>query len=419
MMDKPREGAARKRTIKRVVIILAMIMITGLITWGVNKLPQAAQSVEFGTVWPDTVKRGPMIRNMHGLGTLVPEEVLLIPANTDGRVERIILRPGAVVQPDTILLVLTNQELENASFNAEWQVKEAEARLKDLEVRLESQHLDLTSQTAKTGSELTQARLTSDRDEALVKLGLKADLEYKLTKAKAEELEGRSLIEKKRLAINLDSIKAQLNAENVKIENLRAAYQLKRKQVEQLKVRAGVQGVLQQLPVEVGQRVVAGAMLAKVAQPSKLKAELKIAETQAKDILLGQIASIDTRNGLIPGTVIRIDPASANGTVTVDVKLEGPLPKGARPDLSVDGTIDIERIPDALYMGRPVFGQPNTTVKMFKFDPVTMQAVRVPVKLGRSSVTAIEILEGLKVGDSVILSDMSQYENQDRLKLKK
>ena len=208
------------------MIILALILVTGLITWGINKLPQAAQSVEFGTVWPDTVKRGPMIRNMHGLGTLVPEEVLLIPANTDGRVEKIILRPGATVNPDTILLVLTNQELENASFNAEWQVKEAEARLKDLEVRLESQHLDLTSQTARTASDLTQARLTSDRDEALVKLGLKADLEYKLTKAKAEELEGRSLIEKKRLAISPDSTEAQLAVQQAEIEKLHAEKQV-------------------------------------------------------------------------------------------------------------------------------------------------------------------------------------------------
>ena len=231
-------------------------------------------------------------------------------------------------------------------------------------------------------------------------------------------MEGRTEIEKKRLLINLDSINAQLYAEEVKIENLRAAYELKRKQVDQLKIRAGVAGVLQQLPVEVGQRVAPGELLAKVAQPWKLKAELKIAETQAKDIQVGQIASIDTRNGLIAGTVSRIDPASANGTVTIDVKLTEALPQGARPDLSVDGTIDIERIADALFMGRPVFGQTNTTVKMFKFDPTTKEAIRVPVKLGRSSVTSIEILEGLKLGDHVILSDMSQYDSQDRLKLK-
>ena len=417
-MDKPREGAGRKRLIKRAVIGTFLVSIVGAGMWGVNRLPQAAQSVDFATVWPDTVKRGPMIRQVRGLGTLVPEEVLLIPANTDGRVEKIILRPGATVKPDTILLVLNNQELENAAFAAEWQVKEEEARMKDLKVRLESQHLDLTASTAKTGSELNQARLTADRDEALTKLGLKADLEYRLTKAKAEELEGRTEIEKKRLLINLDSIKAQLYAEEVKIENLRAAYELKRKQVDQLKIRAGVAGVLQQLPVEVGQRVAPGELLAKVAQPWKLKAELKIAETQAKDIQVGQIASIDTRNGLIAGTVSRIDPASANGTVTIDVKLTEALPQGARPDLSVDGTIDIERIADALFMGRPVFGQTNTTVKMFKFDPTTKEAIRVPVKLGRSSVTSIEILEGLKLGDHVILSDMSQYDSQDRLKLK-
>ena len=404
--------------IKRIVIVTLLIVVCGLITWGVNRLPQAAASVEFATVWPDTVKRGPMLRQVRGLGTLVPEEVLLIPANTDGRVDKIILRPGASVKIDTIILVLTNQELENLAFNAEWQVKEAEARYKDLTVRLQSEHLDLESQTARTDSDYIQAKLTADRDAALTKLGLKADLEYRLTKAKADELAGRSKIDAKRLDIKQESINAQLAAERVKIENLRASYQLKKQQVEQLKVRAGVEGVLQQLPVEVGQRVTAGLMLAKVAQPWKLKAELKIAETQAKDIMLGQIASIDTRNGLIAGKVSRIDPGATNGTVTVDVKLEQALPPGARPDLSVDGTVDIERIADVLYMGRPVFGQPNSTVSMFKFDPATKEATRVQVKLGRSSVTTIEIVEGLKIGENVILSDMSAWDSHNRLKLK-
>ena len=253
-MDIPRKPAGRNKLIKRISIATLIIATAIAVTWGVNRLPQAAATVEFSTVWPDTVKRGPMLRQVRGLGTLVPEEVLLIPAVTDGRVDKIILRPGASVKADTIILVLTNQELENLAFNAEWMVKEAEARYKDLTVRLQSEHLDLESQTARTNSEYTQAKLTADRDAALTKLGLKADLEYQLTKAKADELDGRSKIDAKRLNIKQESINAQLAAERVKIENLRASYQLKKQQVEQLKIRAGVAGVLQQLPVEVGDR---------------------------------------------------------------------------------------------------------------------------------------------------------------------
>lgn len=418
-MDIKREGAAKKRMIRRIVIGVVLLAGAGGVTYWLSKLQPAAVSVEGSMVWPGTVKRGPMLRNVRGMGTLVPEEILFVPAITEGRVERIHLRAGAEVKANSILLELSNPELQLAAFDLEWQVKAAEATYKDLKVKLESQRLDQVSNAARVQSEFTQAKLQADRDEALIKLGLKSDLEYKLTKAKADELAGRTKIEAQKVANFGDSVEAQLAAQNVNIEKTKAAWELKKQQVDQLKVRAGADGVLQQMAVEVGQKVLPGAVLAKVAQPTKLKAELKIAETQTKDIMIGQQATIDTRNGLIPGHVVRIDPAAINGTVTVDVKLDGALPAGARPDLSVDGTVDLERIADVVYVDKPVYGQPNNTITLFKLIPGTDEAVRVPVKLGRASVNHIEILEGLAVGDTVILSDMSQQDSQNRIRLKR
>lgn len=418
-MDVPREGAAKKRTIRRIAVAVVVVGIAAGVTYWLGKLQPAAVTVEYSTVFPDTVKRGPMLRNVRGMGTLVPEEILFVPAISEGRVEKIYNRAGAIVKPDTVLLELSNPELQLAAFDAEWQVKAADATYRDLKVKLESQRLDNVSNAARVQSEFAQAKLQADRDEALIKLGLKSDLEYKLTKSKADELAGRTRIEDQRVKNFDESIEAQLAAQKVQIEKLRAAWDLKKQQVAQLKVRAGASGVLQQMAVEVGQKVLPGAVLAKVAQPSKLKAELKIAETQAKDIAIGLQATIDTRNGLIPGRVVRIDPAAINGTVTVDVQLQGALPAGARPDLSVDGTVDLERIPDAVYIGRPVYGQPHSTITLFKLVPGTDEAVRVPVKLGRASVNHIEVVEGLTVGDTVLLSDMSQHESQNRIKLKK
>jgi len=418
-MDVPREGAAKKRTIRRIAVAVVVVGIAAGVTYWLGKLQPAAVTVEYSTVFPDTVKRGPMLRNVRGMGTLVPEEILFVPAISEGRVEKIYNRAGAIVKPDTVLLELSNPELQLAAFDAEWQVKAADATYRDLKVKLESQRLDNVSNAARVQSEFAQAKLQADRDEALIKLGLKSDLEYKLTKSKADELAGRTRIEDQRVKNFDESIEAQLAAQKVQIEKLRAAWDLKKQQVAQLKVRAGASGVLQQMAVEVGQKVLPGAVLAKVAQPSKLKAELKIAETQAKDIAIGLQATIDTRNGLIPGRVVRIDPAAINGTVTVDVQLQGALPAGARPDLSVDGTVDLERIPDAVYIGRPVYGQPHSTITLFKLVPGSDEAVRVPVKLGRASVNHIEVVEGLTVGDTVLLSDMSQHESQNRIKLKK
>jgi HlyD family secretion protein len=420
-MDVPRKGAARARLIRRIIFGVIVACAIPLITWGLTRLKPAAQPVERATVWIDMVKRGPMLRQVRGLGTLVPEEVLWIPAITEGRVERILVRPGAQVKPETVILELSNPQLQLDAVDLEWQVKAAEATYTDLKVKLESQKLDQSAKTAQVQSEFVQAKLKADRNEKLLQEGLTSDIEYRLSKGTADELNNRYRIEQKRLEISDESIEAQLAAQRVQIEKLRAAYKLKLDRVDKLRVRAGTVGVLQQLgqttPIEVGQSVLPGAILAKVAQPWKLKAELKIAETQAKDILIGQVAQIDTRNGVVNGRVVRIDPAVVNGTVTVDVKLEGELPQGARPDLSVDGTVELERLSEVVYVGRPVFGQPNSLVGLFKLESDGRHASQTTVRLGRSSVNTIEIVEGLNVGDQVILSDMSAWDAHKRIRL--
>jgi HlyD family secretion protein len=416
-MDIQRKGAGRKRLIRRIVTVVALVIAAGAITYGLSKLKPAAPSVERATVWIDTVKRGPMLRQVHGIGTLVAEDVLTIPAEFDSRVEKRLQLPGVNVTPDTILYVLSNPDMELAANDLEWQVKQAQAAYEDLKVKLEGQKLDQQSTVTKTQSEFTQAKLTLDRDREMFRLNLEPELTVKLSEAKFQDVKERLANEQQRLKILADSIKAQLDSQHVEIEKLQAGYNLKRKQVDQLTIRAGTTGVLQEVDVEPGQRVAAGTVLAKIVQPWKLKAELKIAETQVKDVAIGQDAEIDTRNGIIPGKVMRIDPSAVNGTFTVDVKLLGPLPSGARPDLSVDGTIEIERLAEVLYVGRPVFGQPDSQITLFKLDPDGKGATRVPVKLGRASVNTIEILSGLKVGDQVILSDMSTWDNQNRIRL--
>jgi HlyD family secretion protein len=396
-------------------VVLAAVGVTTKVLGG---LKPAAPSVDRAQVWMDAVKRGPMLRQVRGLGTLVPiDGGLVIPAETDGRVEQRLALPGTIVTPSTVLLVMTNPELEQATIDAEWKVKAAEAELNNLKVKLESDRLTQQAAAATVETDSHTARLEADRDAELSRFGLTADIQAKKSAATAQDLENRNQIEKKRLDIGLEAIKAQLAVQQATVEQLRALWELKKSQIAALRVKAGVSGVLQQVPVDVGQRVTAGAILAKVVQPEKLKAELKIPETQAKDVAIGQVASIDTRNGIIDGHVSRIDPAAVNGTVTVDVKLEGALPLGARPDLSVDGTIEIERLTDVLYVGRPTFGQPNSQISLFKLDPDGKGATRVQVKLGRSSVNTIEILEGLRIGDQVILSDMSAWDAHDRIRL--
>lgn len=426
-MDIPRgKEVGRRKLVRRIMLGVALLIAIPLITVGLSRLKPAAPEVDRATVWVDTVKRGPMVREVRGLGKLVVEDYIWIPAAFEGRIEKINFLPGSKLHANDILMVLSNPDMQLAANDLEWQVKQAEAAYTTLKVTLESAQLQQRATTEQVLSDLMQAKLTAERDEQLTKAGLKADIETKLSVAKADELQGRYGLSKQQLDISGSSIQAQLDAQKVQIEKLKAAYQLKKLQVAQLVIRAGVNGVLQQLgagapapPLEVGQRVAPGTILAKVAQPSRLKAELLIPETQAKDVTVGQVASIDTRNGVIAGHVVRKDPAAINGTIAVDVKLEGELPEGAVPDLSVDGTITIEKLADVVYVGRPVIGQAGAKITLFKLEGAdSKEAVRAPVTLGRSSVNTIEVVDGLKVGDQVVLSDMSAWDAQNRIRLK-
>ncbi len=416
-MDKPRPDVARKKRKRRIMIIAGSVLGLILVTVLLSRLKPAVPSVDRSTVWIDTVKRGPMLRQVRGLGTLVPEDIQWIATNTEGRVEKIIVRPGAKVTKDTVLLELTSPELEQAAHDAELQAKAAEAELTTLRATLQREVLQQESTSAQVHSEYEQARMECETNDKLQKDGLIADLQYKTSKVKAAELKNRDAIEEKRLEFSRNSIEPQLAAKQATVDQLTEQAKLKANQVDALHVRAGMDGVLQQLPVEVGQRVIPGTNLARVADPKKLKAQIKIAETQAKDIQINQKASIDTRNGVVEGHVIRVDPAVEQGTVTVDVAIDGQLPKGARPDLSVDGTIELERLDNVVYVGRPAFGQDNSTVGLFKIVSGSSEAVRTPVQLGRSSVNTIEIKNGLQPGDQVILSDTSAWDSHDRIRL--
>lgn len=397
--------------------MLLVIAGVALVTYGVSRLKPAAPSVDRATVWVDTVKRGPMLRQVRGPGTLVPEEVRVVAAASEGRVERINVQPGTEVTAGTVLLELVNPTIAQEAIDAEYAQRAGEADLNNLRVRLESDRMTQQATVATVRAEYQQAKLQYDTDAQLARDGLIPAINLKLSKVRADDLENRYKVEQQRLEVMARSAKAQIAAQEARIAQMRALLQLRRSQVGTLKVLAGTNGVLQQMQVEVGQQVSPGTNLARVVEPQRLKAELKIAETQAPGILLGQKAEIDTRNGIIQGHVIRIDPAATQGTVTVDVGLDGPLPDGARPDLSVDGTIELERLSDVIYMGRPAFGQAQSTVGVFKLDPTGKEAVRVNVRLGRSSVSTVEILEGLQPGDQVILSDTSQWDAYNRIRL--
>ncbi|HTW64902.1 MAG TPA: HlyD family efflux transporter periplasmic adaptor subunit [Bryobacteraceae bacterium] len=422
-MDVPRgKEVARRKLIKRIIIVAILLAAIPLSIVGLSRLKPAAPSVDRATVWIDTVKRGPMVRDVRGLGTLVVEQYMWIPAAFDSRVEKINFLPGASIRPNDVIMVLSNPQMDLDAADLEWQIKAAQANLENLRVTLESQQLAQKATTEQVKSDMEQAQLQADRDTQLTKLGLKSDLDTKLSVAKYQELKGRYALSKEQLDISDKSIQAQVDAQKVQIEKLQAAYNLKKQQVDQLTIRSATDGTLTQLgatgmPLEVGMRVSPGTILAKIAQPHKLKATLKIPETQVKDVAIGQSASIDTRNGIIPGHVSRIDPAAVNGTVDVDVSLDGPLPAGARPDLSVDGTITLEKLANIEYVGRPVIGQPGAKISLFKLDPDGKEAERVNVALGRDSVNNIEVLNGLKVGDQVILSDMSAQDKYDRIRL--
>jgi HlyD family secretion protein len=429
-MDIQRKGAGKRKFIRWTITIVVLVVAGVGITAFLSKLKPAAPGVEFSTLWPDQVKRGPMLREVRGLGTLVPEDTMLITARTDGRVSRILIRPGtdAHVRADSVVMILTSPELETQLITAEFASKAAQADYDNLKVTLEKSLLDMQSVAAQVEADYATAKLQADRDLSLAKENLLPNVDAQISDVKAKELGNRLNIEKQRLNTYSRTEEAQLAAQKVKIDQLRADYDLKKSLVDQLQVRAGFDGTLQALPppltpVEEGQKVLAGTPLGKVAQPTHLKAELKIAETQVKDIVAGQPAVIDTRlagggsNGLIEGKVSRIDPSILNGTVTVDVALTGKLPPGSRPDLSVDGTIQLEKLDDVVYVGRPVFGQQDQTATLFKLEPDGKYANKVKVTFGRSSVNTIEVKDGLKVGDRVILSDMSAYDNYDRIKL--
>ena len=422
-MDIQRKDASKKRLIRRIAIGVVLVAAIVGVTVAVSRLKPAAPSVDLSVVWRDAVKRGPMTREVRGLGTLVPIDTMLIPATTEGRVQRILIYPGTPVKASSVVMILTSQELETDLLNSEYALKAAEADYANLKVTLEKLNLDMQSTVAQVDADFNTAKLQGDRDAALAKEGLFSEVDAKISAVKAVQLGSRLQLEQKRISINSAADEAQLAAAKVRVDQLRGQFNLKKSQVDQLNVRAGFDGVLQQLPtpVEVGQKVAAGTPLGKVAQASKLKAELKIAETQVKDVVIGQHAVIDTRNGLIEGRVSRIDPSILNGTVTVDVALimgkDAPPPGVLRPDLSVDGTIELERLNDVVFVGRPVFGQQDSTVQLFKLEADGKYANKVKVVLGKSSVNTIEIKDGLKVGDQVILSDMSAYDSYDRIKL--
>jgi len=418
-MDIARPNVVRQKRRRQIIYIAVGIVLLALVTMGLSRLKPAAPTVERSTVWVDTVKRGSVLRQVRGLGTLVPMEgsIQFLPAVTEGRVDKILQLPGAQVKADTILLELSNPQLTQEALDSEWKLKASEADYKNLQVQLGSQVLAQKSLSAQAQSEYSQAKMQSDIDTELAKLGVISELSHKVSSQKAEEMSTRNDIEKQRLTNSSEVLKAQLQAKQAEVEEFRALADLKKSQLDRLRVRAGIDGVLQEQTLKIGQYVTPGTTLAKVVQPQRLKAELKIAETQAKDIQLAQPASVDTHNGVIPGHVVRIDPSVVNGTVTVDVALDSALPQGARPDLSVDGTIDLEKMQNVLYVGRPAFGQEQSTVGMFKVEPDGSNAVRAQVKLGRSSVNTVEILQGLKEGDQVILSDMSRWDNFDRVRL--
>ena len=417
MVDIARPASVkRQKKIRRAIYAGVGLLAIVLITVGVSRLKPAAPGVDRATVWIDTVKRGDMTRQVRGSGTLIPEDIRWIAATTQGRVERIVLRPGAIVKPDTVILELSNPDLMQAVMEAKLAWASAQANFANRKAELESGLLTQESGVANVEAQFKNATLTLQADEQLFKDGLVSELQLKRSRAANDELKNRLTIEQKRLEITRATTQSQLAPQAAEVDQRKAAYELRVSQLEDLKVKARMEGVLQVVPVEVGAQVSPGTNLCRVANPTNLKAELRIAETQTKDITIGQVAEVDTRNGVVQGRVSRIDPAATNGTVGVDIILEGALPPGARPDLSVDGTIRLEQLTNIIHVGRPAFGQEESTISLFKLQP-NGEAVRTTIKLGRSSVNTIEIKEGLQPGDQVILSDMSSYDQFDRIRI--
>ncbi len=418
-MDIARPEFKERKRRRQIATAAVVVVVVAALTVVVYRLRPAAPTVERGTVWTDSVKRGSMLRQVRGIGSLVPsqESVLQIPAETEATIIRIRMLPGSLVNADSILVEMSDPQVEQAAVDAHLQWKAAEAEYQSQRMKLESDLMNQKAGAATVKADYNQTQLQSQTDKALYDLGVISGLAYKASKSKADELTIRNGLEDQRLESTQKAIDAQLAQLQAKVDQMRVLAELKQKQLDALKVRAKIEGVLVELPLHVGQHVTPGTMLAKVVQPNHLMAELKVAETQARDVQIGEPASVDTHNGVITGTVMRVDPSVQNGTVTVDVKLVGELPKGARPDLSVDGTIDLERLDNVLYVGRPAFGQENSTISLFKLDGDERDATRVPVKVGRASVNSIQVIEGLHEGDKVVLSDMSRWDNTDRIRL--
>lgn len=418
-MDIKRPGKSKlKKRIRIGVIALVGLAAVGGITFALAKLKPAAPTLDRATAVIETVKRGEMRREVRGNGTLVPQVTRWVPAPAEGRVEKILVQAGVEVSAGSVIVELSNPQMEQQAMDAEFQVKAAEADQESLRVRLESESMTQQSATASINAEYSQAKLQLDTDEALAKQGLVADLSLRISRVRVKDLANRLRVEQERLAIAGKATKAQLNATTARLQQLRTMAKLRKDQVGALKVRSGTNGVLQVVAVQEGQQVTPGVNIARVADPASLKAELKINETQIKDVKIGQPVAVDTRNGIIQGRVSRIDPAAREGTFVVDAELTGPLPGSARPDLSVDGTIELERLNNVLYVGRPAFGQGQQTVGMFRLTPDGQEAVRTQVALGRNSVSTIEILSGLKEGDQVILSDTSTLDSYQRIRVR-
>jgi HlyD family secretion protein len=416
-MDIPRPEIKRRRQLRQLAIGGGIVLLIIAASIALARLEPAAPSVARASVWVDTVREGEMLRQVRGPGTLVPREIRWIAAQTDGRVERILVRPGAEVEPDTVLVELSNPDLVQQTEEARYALEAAEAEFIETELRLRSQQLDQRAALAVARVEYESARLQAEAEKDLVEDGIVPVVQYKRSVLLAEQLDIRLEIETDRFEQFSSSMKAQVAAQRARLEQVRNQYQRRQDQVASLQVRAGIAGVLQQVPVEEGQRIALGVNIARVARPDDLQAELRIAETQARDVQIGQRVAVDTRNGIVEGQVVRVDPAVQAGTVQVDVELLGELPRGARPDLSVDGTIELERLENVVFTGRPAYGQPNSTVGLFKLVEGGKSAVRVPVELGRSSVNAIEIVQGVLPGDQVILSDTSSWDSHDRIRL--
>ena len=418
LMDIPRQGVAQKRRSRFALVLVLLLGGGSFAAWRVSQLEPAVPSVEFSSLWPDVVKRGAIVLDVKGIGTLVPEEIVWVPATSQGQVTKVMRKSGERVGRDTVLAVLINPDIDLEATDLEWQVKQAEANYADLRVRLQSQRLDLEASSKRSETAMEQAELTMAKKQQLFNLQLEPELNLKDAVANYKQSKNTFDAERQKLDILAESQKAQLDSARVQIDKLKAAQQRKRQQVRELTIRAGIDGVLQEMNLQMGQRIEPGTVLAKVAKPGTLMAQLRISESQAKDVIVGQKALIDTGSGIASARVVRLDPNVENGTRTVDCAFDGPLPKGAVPDQTVNGTIEIERLDDVLYISRPVFGQPNSQVNLFKVSADGKSASRVPVRLGRASVASVEGTAGLNEGDRVILSDMSAQDQNSKIALK-